>query len=233
MTKPSRSASKGRLAPGRVVAGGERLHRVEARDPQHAHRRLGASRERHVEVAALQAAQRLAHRVRAGAAGARGAPAGALEAVAHGDVARGHVGDHLQDEEGAHPIRTLLQRLLVRLLEARDAADARAEDARHPRRQRGGDRELRVRHRQVARRDGQLREAVHAPQLALLDEVLGHEVAHLAGDARVQAARVEEGDGPHAAAALHERAPGLLHSGATRADGGPARSPRRAASPSV
>ncbi len=104
-TKPSRSASNGRLAAvGIVVARGERLHARESGHRGVGHRSLAAAGDHDVGIAAPDDLVGLADGVARRGTGAGGGVVGAQRAEHDAGHAGGHVGDGHGDEEGADAV---------------------------------------------------------------------------------------------------------------------------------
>ena len=132
-TKPSRSASNGRLARcGLVVAARERPHRVERRQADARDRRLRTAGDHDVGVAAADDLGAFAQRVAGRGAGARDAEVRALGAGLDGDQASQHIRQHHRHDERADPIRAARVQHHGRVDDGGDAADAAADDHAHP-----------------------------------------------------------------------------------------------------
>jgi hypothetical protein len=121
--------SQGREAVSGVVARGQRARRGEAAHAQRRDGALGAAGDHHVGVAVFDQAAGLADAVQPGGAGRHDGQVGPGEAVADRDVARDHVDDRGRHEERRDAARAAFAVLVVRVLDQRQPADARADDA--------------------------------------------------------------------------------------------------------
>ena len=122
-------------------------------------------------------------------------------------------GNDLGDEERRHPAQPTLEVERVELLDALQPAHPDADDHADP--VGLGERDLQPDWSIAicAAADGVLDERVHLLDLALLDVVLGCEVADLTGDARRKIGGLEAGDASDAGPAGHERRPVLFDTG--------------------
>ena len=104
----------------------------------------------------------------------------------------------------------------VLLLDGGEPADARADEHADARRQRRVDRQLRIVHRVLRSRDGELNEDVHLLQFLLFDELQRIEVLHFAREPCRKGRRVETRDRADAAGARAQRIPVRLSAHADR-----------------
>ena len=166
MTKPSRPASNGREAPGRVVvARGEGTGRAESRQPERGDAGVEPAGEHDVGGVPPYRLERLADGVVAGRARRDGRVVDALESVADRDVPGREVDDHPRHQERGDAAGTALREHDGLLLHELQAADPRADD--HSRALRFRLVELpqsRVRHRLRRGDDSELLEAREAPR---------------------------------------------------------------------
>ena len=134
--------------------------------------------------------QRLTDRVAARRTGARRREVHALGAEVDGDLAGREIGDDLGDEERRDASQPALEKELVELLDARDAAHADADD--HPDAVLVGRCDLQPRRvdRHARRAHRELDERIHLLDVAPLDEILGREVVDL-GSVRFAHARAQ------------------------------------------
>ena len=112
----------------------QRLHGVEAPEPERSQRRLGATDHDRVGVAVLDHSHPGADRVRAARARRHQTEHLALEAVLHRDGRRGRIGHLGRDPERGHPRRTAVAEHVVLVLDRLDTADPGGQDAPDPHR---------------------------------------------------------------------------------------------------
>ena len=132
-----------------------------------------------------------------------------LGAQLQAHVRGAHVGDHHGDEQRVDALRALLDELLDLALQRLQTADAAGDDRPDPVRL-GAGVEVRVGGRLLGRADRVAREEVEAPDLALVDVLLGVEAPDLGGDVHALVAVVEARDLADAGLAGDERAPHLV-----------------------
>ena len=208
MMKPSRSLSNGRLARGGlVVARRQRPQRAEPADAHRRDRRLRAARDHRVGVAAPDDLERLADGVRRRRAGGARRQVRPLGAEPDRDLAGGEVDDGRGNEERRDLARAALEQRLVLALDRGEPADARRDEDADRRRVLGRDRQPRVVHRELRRRDGVLDEDVHLLDVFLVDELQRVEAPDLRRDLRGEPAGVELRDPRDAARPGQQRAP--------------------------
>ena len=216
--KAAPARDKGDGGRRRVVARVQRLHVLEAGQREGDDAVLGAAAQHDVLIAVADGAHGFADGVVGRRAGRHRAIVFALEAEAHGDVGRGHVGDELRDGQGRDTARALGQQFFDLDLGDVQAADARAiDDARAQRIERAWGQAGLV-DRLLGGCDGKVAVLVHALGLALLD-ILGHvEVLDLGGQLNLIVGDVHMGNGADAAFAFFERLPEGGHIVANRRD---------------
>ena len=218
-TKPSRSLSNGRLAVRRiVVALRQRAQRREPADAHVAHRRFGAAGDHRVGRAALDDLERIADRVRRRGARGAGREVRPLGAEADRHLPRREIDDRRGDEERRDLARPAFEVGAVLLFDGGEPADAGADEHADARRQRRVDRQLRIVHRILRGRDGELNEDVHLLQFLLFDELQRVEVLHFAREPCRKGRRVEARDRADAARARAQRIPVRLSAHADRRD---------------
>ena len=125
-TKPSRSSSKGRLAPcGSSLRVLRACAAAKPGDADGADRRLAAAGDHDVGVAVADEAPGVPDRVRGGGAGRAGRAQRTLGAQLERDVRRAHVGDHHGDQQRVGAVGALVEELVgldVQRLQAADPA---------------------------------------------------------------------------------------------------------------
>ena len=103
------------------------LQAAKPGDRQTADRRLGAAGDHHVGIAELDQAAGVADGVGAGRAGGDHGMVGAAQLVADRDLAGGEIDQAAGNEERADPARAAVAQRDRRLVDALQAADARAD----------------------------------------------------------------------------------------------------------
>ncbi len=190
-----------------VVARREGAHRAEPTDAHRRDRRLGATGDHHLGVAALDDFVRIADGVRTRRAGGARRLVGATGAKADRDLARCQVDDRRRNEEGRDLARPTREVGLVLVLDGAEPADARRDV--HADVDRVLDRHLEacVIDRELARGDRELDEGVNLLDLLLLDVIERVEALDLARDPRRERRRVKVGDRADARSGGADRRP--------------------------
>ena len=178
-------------ALGWIVVGRECFHHLERREAELGEPRFGAAGDHDVGAPAADHLERFAHGV--GGRCARGRDGGvvALRAVAHRNLRRRHVREHLHHVEGVDAVAAFIDDVLHRFVGIRIATHAVAEHHADAIRVDARDVKLRLRERFLRCGERKLREARHPSRLFAVDEVFRHEVLHFARDVRVVALRVD------------------------------------------
>ena len=202
---------------GQGAHGGESAH-GQGRDGG-----LGSAGHHHLGVAVPDVAESVTHRIGAAGAGRHWADAHAVQSEADGDMAGRQVGDHHWDEEGGDPVKAPALPSLAGGLEGADAADAAGQGDADPSSVLPLQVQAAVGYGLRGRRHGKLGEAVHPPDLLLLQHAGGVELLHLAGQGHLLGGVVIEGDGGDTAHTRFGRLPGFpggMGQGGDRVQGG-------------
>ena len=220
MTKPSRPTSNGRLAcPGSSFR--VDIARMMAKAPKQS----GASGASAPPASMMSASPRtMARNAVADGDGARRAahPVGGVGAGAaelDGDVAARRAGEDGEGERRVDRAWSLGEERVIVPLPVRHAAEGGAHHRAHPIGVLPGEVEPGVGEGHPGGRDGELGIPVQPARPPLLDVIGGHEVLHLAGDARLERGRVEPRDAADRRRASPESVPQPVDSQPDRGDG--------------
>ena len=154
-----------------VVARRQGAQRGKTANPHRTHRRFSAARDHGVGRAALDNLERVTDRVRRRRACGAGRQVGALRAEANRHLPRRQINDGGRDEERRDLARPTCEVGLVLPFDGGKPADARSNEHADAIREVGRDRQSRILHRELRRRDRELNEDIHLLQLFLLDEL--------------------------------------------------------------
>ncbi len=193
---------------GVVVARGQRARGAEPADAERADRRFGAAGDHHVGVAVLDQPTRLADAVVRGRARRDDREVRALVAVVDRRQAGDHVDDRARHEERGDLAPAPGHVRGLRLLDQRQAADARADADADALLVAGVVGEPGVRDRVHRRREAVVDEGVVAPRFLRRKVLADVEILHLGRDARRKRRAIETRDGADARARVADRVPG-------------------------
>src|SRR5947209_6896254 len=143
-------------------------------------------------------------------AGSRDGGIGPAQAEMDGDIARGGVGNHLGDDEGADLAGPAVNVVGMLLLELIETANAAADNDAAAVRIFPAEVQAAVLNRRDRRYQGELSEAIEPAGHLGLESRLGIEVLHLAAEVNLEGGGVELFDAADAAPAGAERAPEFL-----------------------